>query len=110
MAGESERMVWLEKGLGHEPDGAARWLVVAVLPLPTLGNDEVVLFGDGSCTVGGAYDPEIVAVVHEGAGAAYRVRSAWRARRAEGRFEPLESELVECLDAGYEDESGTTVP
>jgi hypothetical protein len=102
MIEESGRMVWLEKGIGHEPDGDARWQVLAVLPLPALEAGDIVLFAGAWCTVDGAYDPEIVAVVNEGSGAAYRVRSAWRARRAEARFEPVGSESVECFDAGHE--------
>jgi hypothetical protein len=102
MAATTGRMVWLEKQLGHDAGGQARWQVLAVLHLPELAHDDLVLFAGGFCTIAGAFDSELVAVVQEPAGASYVVQSAWRARRAAARFEPVGAGQVECVDPGHD--------
>ena len=99
-----QRLLWLGRRAGERPGevrGEARWTVTDVLPLPRLGADRglvLALCGALSGTDEVAIDPEIVALATPADAPVLKVRGAWRADRATGRFEAIPHGAIVCLN------------
>ena len=96
--------LWLERFVRHDEPGVAHYEVVAVQPLPPVGEGEAVMMG--TCRVGDALrggDNETVAVARwEDAAVLDEVRAAWRVDVAGQRFQAIDAAGVQCLNEGYE--------
>lgn len=99
----SGQALWLERFLRHDEQGVAYFEVVAVQPLPPLGEGEAVVMA--SCRVGDAMqggDNETIAIVRwEEAEVLDDVRAAWRVDLAARRFHPIPAAGVQCLNEGF---------
>jgi len=93
-------MIWLDS-LGAPVRGGDRARIVrAALAVPPLAKDERVFMS--SCDANGKLDPMIVAVVvnNSEAGKFSRIRQAWRADLATGRFDVIPLDGIICEDPG----------
>lgn len=93
-------MVWFSKSLHPENTGKGDWLVIDVLPVPDFGPQHSLIMTQ--CSLKGAPDPEIVAVVwDEDVEVLGKVKAAWRANRLKGKFERIPAKGITCLNEGY---------
>jgi hypothetical protein len=93
-------MIWLDSlGASIRAGDRAR-TVRAALVVPPLAKDERVFMA--SCDASGKLDPMIVAIVvnDSEAGKFSKIRQAWRANLATGRFDVIPLDGVVCEDPG----------
>ena len=94
----SQHMWWLQRLLGHTPDGRPNWSVEAVQPAPPSEHHFVF----AQCALEGTPDPAIIAeAALENAPTLTHVMRAWKAQPAERRFAPLPATGVTCVNEGY---------
>ena len=98
------KMLWLEKRL-RDDQGKKYWEVRAVLTLPRIGDDEVLVCGGvplSPCKIEGISDPEIFAIAkYEDKEFFTTIKRAWRANRQLERFEEISSNGIICSNEGY---------
>ena len=92
-------MLWLDSivpGKSQNPEK----VVVAELRIPPLGRDERLFMA--SCDVNGQLAPRLVAIVinEQGVSKFTKVRQAWRADAARGRFDVIPVANISCEDPG----------
>ena len=92
-------MLWLDSivpGKVQDPEK----IVVAELRIPPLARDERLFMA--SCDVNGVLAPRLVAIVVNEAGVTKfaKVRQAWRADAAHGRFDVIAVTGITCEDPG----------
>lgn len=93
-----QQMWWLQRLMGHSPDGKPRWSVEAVLNAPATEHHFVF----GQCAVRGTPVPEIIAeAALEDAPTFTHVFRAWRVETAEPRFAPMQVTDVTCVNEGF---------
>jgi len=92
-------MLWLDSIVPGRKQNPEK-VVVAELRIPPLDRDERLIMA--SCDVNGQLAPRLVAIVVNEPGAAKftKVRQAWRADAARGRFELIPVAGISCEDPG----------
>jgi hypothetical protein len=92
-------MLWLDSIVPGRKQNPEK-VVVAELRIPPLARDERLFMA--SCDVNGQLAPRLVAIVVNEAGVAKftKVRQAWRADAAHGRFDVIPVAGISCEDPG----------
>jgi hypothetical protein len=90
------QMLWFLKSTGRDVQGHIRWVVTDVLARSDVPEPGGLIWG--FCTLNDQPDEEIVALGEVKAARMDTVNRAWRANHVTGRFEPIATAGIVCVD------------
>jgi hypothetical protein len=91
-----EQMLWFMKLTGRDSQGKASWVVLDVLIRSEIKDPGgLILY---ICQIGDKPDTEIVALGEGSTQVITTINRAWRANHVTGRFEPISTEGIVCVE------------
>jgi hypothetical protein len=91
-----EQMLWFLKLTGRDSQGKASWVVLDVLSRSEIKEPGgLILY---ICQNGDKPDTEIVALGEGNTQVITKINRAWRANHITGRFEPISTEGITCIE------------
>jgi len=89
-----QHLLWLSRGQGRGPTGAAEWTVLVALPISIVGDERVFLH---DCRLNGKQDPRIIALgLWDDLPWFTRIHRAWRPNTAARSFDEIRIAGIDC--------------